>query len=175
MSKWALRDNDEMRSNARMTGAARRIRLETLRPGTLSKLLLLLTPVTEPLLTALTLYRKVTPVSAFQVTAVNTGNRISALAVWLCAFFSPTAYFLLLLCVDKFHVAAPPEILVASLFFFIPVAALLVCEYVAWRSSKTISRKIGWMLFTFVAMLLQFGVLLVIIIAAISAAIGYAQ
>ena len=122
-----------------------------------------------------TLYRKVTRVKAFQGTAANTGNRISALAVWLCAFFSPTAYFLLLVCANRFHVAAPPEILVASLFFFIPVAALLVCGYVAWRSGKTIARKIGWMLFTLVAMLLQFGVLLVIIISAISAAIGYAQ
>ena len=112
---------------------------------------------------------------AFQGTAANTGHRISALAVWLCAFFSPTAYFLLLLCVNRFHVAAPPEILVASLFFLIPVAALVVCGYVAWWSSKTIARKIGWMLFTLVAMLLQFGVLLVIINAAMTAAIGYAQ
>ena len=132
-------------------------------------------PAPWPLLTAFTLYRKVKRVKAFQGAAANTGNRIPALAVWLCAFFSPTAYFLLLLFADRFHVAAPPEILVASLFFLIPVAALLVCGYIVWSSSKTFARKIGWMLFTLVAMLLQFGVLLVIIIAAISAAIGYAQ
>jgi hypothetical protein len=105
----------------------------------------------------------------------NSSKRISSLAVWLCAFFSPTAYFLLLVCVDRFHVAAPPEILVASLFFLIPIVALLICGRVVWLLSQTIARKIGWMLFTLVAMLLQFSVLLVIINAAIGAATGYAQ
>ena len=106
---------------------------------------------------------------------MNTGPRLSALAVWLCAFFSPTAYFLLLALANRFHVSAPPEILVASLFFLIPVVALLVCGYVVWVSSQSTARRIGWMAFTLIAMLLQFGVLLVIIIAAIGAAIGYAQ
>jgi hypothetical protein len=113
--------------------------------------------------------------TASQATAANTRKRISGLAVWFCAFFSPTAYFLLLLSADRFHVAAPPEILVASLFFLMPVVALLVCGYVVWVSSKTIARRIGWMLFTLVAMLLQFGILLVIVITALTAAIGYAQ
>jgi hypothetical protein len=102
-------------------------------------------------------------------------KRISALAAWLCAFVSPTAYFLLLLAVDRFHIAAPPEILVATLFFLIPVVALLICGYVVWTSSKTTARRISWLLFTLVGMVLQFGVLLVIVLTAITAAIGYAQ
>jgi hypothetical protein len=113
--------------------------------------------------------------TASQAKSVKAGTRFSALAVWLCAFFSPTGYFLLLVLVNRFHVPAPPEILVAALFFAIPVIALLVCEYVVWSSCKTMVRRVGWMAFTLVAMLLQAGVLLVIIIATISAAIGYAQ
>src|SRR5262245_35554873 len=98
-----------------------------------------------------------------------------SLAVWFSAFISPTVYFLLLLFADRFHVPAPPEIVVASLCFLIPFVALLVCECAVWSSSMTVARKIAWMLFTLVAMLLQFGILLVIIIAAIGAAIGYAH
>jgi hypothetical protein len=113
--------------------------------------------------------------TASQAKSVKVGTRFSALAVWLCAFFSPTGYFLLLILANRFHVSAPPEILVAALFVAIPVIALLVCGYVVWSSSKTMARRIGWMAFTLVAMLLQAGVLLVIIITAISAAIGYAQ
>ncbi|MFA6564748.1 MAG: hypothetical protein WCV00_22770 [Verrucomicrobiia bacterium] len=89
-----------------------------------------------------------------------------SLMVWLSAFFSPTVYFLLLLLADRFHVPSPPEIFVASLFYLIPVAALLVCESVVWSSSMAVARKIGWMLFTLVAMLLQFGILLAIMITA---------
>ena len=106
---------------------------------------------------------------------MNAGKRVFPLVIWLAAFSSPTAYFLLLLLADRFHLPAPPEILVASLFFLIPVVALLTCGYVVWSSSKTVPRRIGWMLFTLVAMLVQFGVLLVIIITAVGAAIGYAQ
>jgi hypothetical protein len=114
-------------------------------------------------------------VTTSQGTMPKPGIRLSALAVWLCAFISPTAYFLLLLLVNRFQVPAPPEILVASLFFLVPVVALLVCFRIAWVSSKSIARRIGWMTFTLIAMLLQFGALLVIIIAVIGAAIGYAQ
>ena len=112
---------------------------------------------------------------ATEGTLPNSGKSISTLALWLCAFFSPTAYCLLLLCANRIHVAAPPHVAVASLFFLIPVVALFVCGYVVWRSSKTITRRIGWMVFTIVGILLQVGVLLVIIIAVVGAAIGYAQ
>jgi len=97
------------------------------------------------------------------------------LTVWLSAFFSPILYFLLLLLVDRFQLPPPPEALVASLFFLIPVVALLVCEFVVWSSDMTQARKVGWMLFTLLAMALQFGVLLTIIAAAITVMISPAQ
>ena len=52
---------------------------------------------------------------------------------------------------------------VASLFYLIPVVALLVCESVVWFSSMTAARKTGWMLFTLFAILLQIGILFAII------------
>jgi hypothetical protein len=89
-----------------------------------------------------------------------------SLAVWLSAFFSPTVYFLLLLLADRFHVPSPPDIFVASLFYLIPPVALLVCGSVVWLSSMTVAPRIGWMLFTLFAMLLQIGILLAIFITA---------
>jgi hypothetical protein len=94
-----------------------------------------------------------------------------SLAVWLLAFFSPTTCFLLLLLADKIGVAPPPEPFVAWLFYLIPLLALLVCESVVWVSSQPIARKIGWMLFTLLAMLVQGGLTLAIIVMAT----GYAQ
>ena len=95
--------------------------------------------------------------------------------VWLLAFLSPTAYFLLLLLASKFQIPKLPEIFVWSLFFLIPVVALLICEAVVWSCSKTVGRKIGWMLFTLLAMLLQFAIMLAILRAIIVTAIGYVQ
>jgi hypothetical protein len=94
-----------------------------------------------------------------------------SVVVWLSAFLSPTAYFLLMLLADRFHIARPPETVVCSLFYFIPVAGLLVCESVVWMSSKTVARRIVWMLLTLFAMLLQFGLILAIIFMAM----GYVQ
>ena len=91
--------------------------------------------------------------------------------VWLSAFCSPTVYLLLLLLADRFGVPSPPEVLVAALFYLIPPVALLVCGTVVWWSSRTVARRIGWLLFTLFAMLLQVGALLAIIIMA-TAAIG---
>ena len=109
------------------------------------------------------------------VNLAESNRRSFSLTIWLSAFFSPTVYFLLLLFADRFHFAAPPEIVVASLFFLIPLVALVVCESMVWSSRMTVARKVGWMLITLVAMLLQFGILLAIVIVAITAAIGYAQ
>src|SRR5438270_9971181 len=89
-----------------------------------------------------------------------------SLTVWLSAFFSPPLYFLLLLLADRFHIPSPPESIVASLFYLIPAVALLVCGSVVWLSSMTLARRVGWMLFTLFAMLLQTGILLAIIITA---------
>jgi hypothetical protein len=44
-----------------------------------------------------------------------------------------------------------------------------------WTRSTTVGRKLGWMLVTLIAMLIQFAVLLVILQMIITAAIGYAQ
>jgi len=71
--------------------------------------------------------------------------------------------------------SAPPEKVVASLFYLIPPVALLVCGSVVWRSDMTIARKIGWMLFTLCMMLLQVGILLAIFLAAAFVATQYPQ
>jgi hypothetical protein len=89
-----------------------------------------------------------------------------SLAIWLLAFFSPATYFLLLLFADRFRVAPPPEQFVALLFYLIPLVALLVCESVVWVSTKTVARKIGWMLFTLFAMLVQCGLIIALIVMA---------
>jgi hypothetical protein len=95
--------------------------------------------------------------------------------VWLSAFLSPTVYFLLLLLGNRFRIPSLPATFVWSLFFLIPAVALLICESVVWSYSKTVGRKIGWMLLTLLAMLLQFGVILVILRMIIVTAIGYVQ
>jgi hypothetical protein len=94
---------------------------------------------------------------------------------WLSVFLSPSCYFLLILLADRFHIPSPPEALVWSLFFLIPLVALAICESAVWSRSKTLGRKIGWMAFTLLAMLLQFGSILVILRAILVARIGYAQ
>src|SRR5262245_31652876 len=97
------------------------------------------------------------------------------LALWLSAFISPTVYFLLLLLASRSAVAGPLAALLVWLLFVVPVVALLVCEWAVWRSEMTVVWKIGWMLFTLVAMLFQTGVLLACIRAILVTAIGYAQ
>lgn len=95
--------------------------------------------------------------------------------IWLAAFFSPTGYFLLLLLANRFQIQGPPQIVVWSLFFLIPVVALLICESMVWLHSKTTARRISWMLLTLLAMLLQFGVLMAILRAILIAVTGYGQ
>ena len=94
--------------------------------------------------------------------------------VWLSAFLSPTACFLLLLLANKLKINLP-EPLVWSLFFVVPVVALLICESAVWSCRKTVGRTIGWMLFTLLAMLLQFGIILAILRAILVTTIGYVQ
>src|SRR5687767_6889331 len=82
--------------------------------------------------------------------------------VWLSAFLSPAAYFLLLLLASEFQINLP-ETFAWTLFFLIPVVALFICGSVVWSCSKTVKRKIGWMAFTLLAMSLEFGIILVIL------------
>jgi hypothetical protein len=95
--------------------------------------------------------------------------------VWLSAFLSPTACFLLLLLANKLQIPRLPATLVWSLLFLVPAGALLICESVVWSCGKTVGRRVGWMLFTLLAMLLQFGIILVILRVILVTAIGYAQ
>jgi hypothetical protein len=44
-----------------------------------------------------------------------------------------------------------------------------------WSRSRTVGRKIGWMAMTLLAMLLQFGIILVILRAILVTRIGYVQ
>ena len=94
--------------------------------------------------------------------------------VWLSAFLSPTVYFLLLCLASEFQINVPQTV-AGALFFLIPVVALLVCECVVWSCSKTVGRKVGWMVFTLLAMLLEFGIILVVLRAILVTRIGYAQ
>lgn len=96
-------------------------------------------------------------------------------AVWLLAFLSPTAYFLLILLAARSNIPKLPQTLVVTLFVLVPVAALFICEWVAWSCATTIGRKMGWMLFTLLAMLLEFSIILMILRMILVTAIGYAQ
>jgi hypothetical protein len=98
-----------------------------------------------------------------------------SVVVWLSAFLSPAAFFLLMLLANRFQIPSPPAMFVWPLFFLIPAVALLICESVVWSCGKTVGRKIGWMLFTLIAMVLQFGIILVILRMIIVTAIGYVQ
>src|ERR1041385_1334637 len=81
--------------------------------------------------------------------------------VWLAAFISPAASFLLLIVANALQIPNLPAPLVWSMIFVVPAAALFVCGSVAWSCSRTVGRKIGWMLFTLLAMFFQLGILLV--------------
>ncbi|HKQ37777.1 MAG TPA: hypothetical protein VJ063_06840 [Verrucomicrobiae bacterium] len=95
--------------------------------------------------------------------------------VWLSAFLSPTVYFLLLLLARKFQILNLPATFVGALFFVIPVVALLICESVVWMHTKTLARKIVWMVVTLLGMLLQFAFLVAILRAILIAITAYAQ
>ena len=95
-------------------------------------------------------------------------------AVWLSVFLSPSAYFLLLLLASKFQINLP-ETLAWTLLFLMPVVALVFCESVVWSCSKTVGRRVGWMLLTLLAMLLQVAIIFAILRTIIVMAIGYVQ
>ena len=89
-----------------------------------------------------------------------------SLAAWITAFVSPAIFFLLLLVGDTLHLPSPPDAIVATLFYLIPIIALFVCGLVVLSSHMTVARKLRWMIFTTIGMLLQFGVLLAIMVVA---------
>ena len=101
------------------------------------------------------------------------------IAFWLAAFFSPTLYLFLLALADRSGFRAWPEkwvaALFAALFVLVPIFGLSICCALVWRSASTKPRRIGWLIFTFVAMAFQCGILFLIIVALISAAISLPQ
>jgi hypothetical protein len=101
-------------------------------------------------------------------------RQTASTVVWLGAFLSPTVYFLLLLLADKFQIHLP-QAFALPLLFLLPVVALLICEWAVWSGSKTVGRRIGGMLFTLLAMLLQCAIILAVLREVLVAAIGYAQ
>jgi hypothetical protein len=92
--------------------------------------------------------------------------------IWLSAFFSPTIYFVLLMAAGASRLPAPPETLVAGLFFLTPVAALAVCETVVWKSGLTTRNKVLWTLFTLLGIAAQFVIAVLFISAFLTAAIS---
>jgi len=76
---------------------------------------------------------------------------------------------------NRSQVPAPPGGFVVALFCLIPVVALLVCGTVVWRTRLRASWRVGLLVLTVLAMALQVGVLLVIIVSAITAAISLPQ
>jgi len=98
-----------------------------------------------------------------------------SVAVWLAVFLSPTGYVLLLMIAGRLGMPAPPESLVVFLFCLIPVLALVVCGSVVWLSKMRVGWRVGWLVVTVLAMSLQVGAWLVIILSAITSAIALAQ
>lgn len=92
--------------------------------------------------------------------------------VWLGVFLSPTEFILLLMIMDMRHVPAPADVVVVSLFILIPVAALLACEIMVWRSKIATGWRGAGLVLTPLAMLLQCGFWFVLIVSAITAAIA---
>lgn len=93
-------------------------------------------------------------------------------AVWLAALLSPTGYVLLVITLCRSQMPAPPGWFVVTLFCLIPVVALPVCAAVAWLSKMSRGWRVGWLLLTVLAMLIQLGVLVIAISSAITAAIS---
>lgn len=94
------------------------------------------------------------------------------MVIWLAAFLSPTGYALAVMTLSRLQIPVLPEWLVVALFCLIPLAALLVCSTVAWLSRVRRVWRVAWLVLTMMAMLFQFGFLVVIILSAITAAIS---
>ena len=91
------------------------------------------------------------------------------------AFFSPTAYFLLILFADAHHIPGPSIAVIWALFCLIPIVALVICGSVVWVLGKRLLVRIAWLLFTLIGMIIQVGFILIVLRAIIVARIGYAQ
>lgn len=95
--------------------------------------------------------------------------------VWLGAFFSPAVYWLLMLLGDGYHVPLPPASIVLALFCLITIVALAICGLAVWLTCKKLWVRVGWLVFTLVAMVFQLAFILYVLGAIIVARISYAQ
>jgi hypothetical protein len=101
---------------------------------------------------------------------------------WLVVFLSPTICFLLLMVVSSLYVPAPtegPAVLLLRLIALVgllsPVVALLACGTAVCRSKMTVGNRVGGLVLTLLAMFVQVGILLVIIVSAVTVAIAPVQ
>ncbi len=93
-------------------------------------------------------------------------TRGRSIVIWLAAFLSPTAYFLLLMLADKFQFPSPPEALAVVFFYSLPPVALLACGAVVWLSKMHVAAKIVCTLFSLAGIAIQIGAILLIFITA---------
>ena len=112
------------------------------------------------------------PVRASVVRYLRTLPVWASISLWLAALLSPAGYFLALMIADRWHLAALPEGFVIALFCLFPLMALLVCGALVWTSQVKRGWKTAWMVLTVLAWLFECGVLFVIIISAVTAAIS---
>ncbi len=85
---------------------------------------------------------------------------------WLASFFSPTIYFILLLIAEQLEISPLPENIIILLFCLIPLIALLICEFLVWQASRDGIRRSGWMWFTMLGLVFQFGIIIAIVVMA---------
>jgi hypothetical protein len=96
----------------------------------------------------------------------------ASVVIWVAAFLSPASYVLAVMCLSRLQMAAAPAWFVVALFCLTPLAALMVCSAVAWLSQARRGWRVGWVVLTILAIPLQFGFMVVLIVSAITAAIS---
>ena len=92
--------------------------------------------------------------------------------VWLPLLLSPTGYVLLLITLSRLQIPLPSEWFVVTLFWLIPVVALLLCGAVVWLSNLGAWWRVSWLVLTLLAILLQVWFLIVLIVSAITVMIS---
>jgi hypothetical protein len=88
------------------------------------------------------------------------------LALALPAFFSPSIVFLSLMLADRAGLKAPPDALVASLFYVTPPLGLLACGLAVWLAPLAPRLKVVAFTVATGAMVVQFALLLALMVAA---------
>ena len=92
---------------------------------------------------------------------------------WLVVFLSPTGYVLALMMMASWQLPVPAGVVV-TLFFLVPVVALVACGTSVWRSTMSWERRAGGLVITALGILLQFGFWTAVIASMIAAMISLA-